>query len=375
MTVQLLLAPAAAGKTAYTVAEARRHARDLTATPTVLVASALQAQSFRRRLAQAGGAIGVRVLTFEQLYELCLTPTGATVSQIHDPVRHRVIRSVVRELDLAHYAPLVDQPGFVQVLKSIIDELKAARVRPRSFAETVAAHGGSPRLEELADIYTAYQARLQAEGWADAAGMGWLAVEALEGGACQLGTDWPLLLVDGFDDFTSVQLAVLDLLAKRVARMVITLTGTVGGWSRSLAHRRFDRTRQELVEILGVEPALLPGSTAGRRSHLGRAPALVHLEAGLFQSEASKATGRRSHRCDGSVELIEAANRAGEVRAALRWLKTEIVEGGASPGQLALLARDVDPYRPFVRQIAVEFGLPVHIYAGQPLGKNPAVWP
>lgn len=46
MTVQLLLAPAGAGKTAYAVAEARRQARDLSATPTVLVASALQAQSF-----------------------------------------------------------------------------------------------------------------------------------------------------------------------------------------------------------------------------------------------------------------------------------------------------------------------------------------
>ena len=40
--------------------------------------------------------------------------------------------------------------------------------------------GGEPRLRELAQIYAAYQARLQAQGWADRAGLGWLAVEALE---------------------------------------------------------------------------------------------------------------------------------------------------------------------------------------------------
>jgi hypothetical protein len=76
---QVRVAIDGAGKTGNAVAEARRQARDLNATPTNLVVSALQAQSFRRRLARAGGAIGVPVLTFEQLYNLCLTPTGATI--------------------------------------------------------------------------------------------------------------------------------------------------------------------------------------------------------------------------------------------------------------------------------------------------------
>jgi hypothetical protein len=52
------------------------------------------------------------------------------------------------------------------VLRGIIDELTAGRVRPQSFAEAVAAHDGTPRLQGLADVYAAYQARLQAEGWA-----------------------------------------------------------------------------------------------------------------------------------------------------------------------------------------------------------------
>ncbi|MGD8240974.1 MAG: hypothetical protein PVH68_20650, partial [Armatimonadota bacterium] len=150
--VSLYLAPAGAGKTAYAVAEARRAAEGLSATPYVLVASALQAQAFRRRLARAGGAIGVRVLTFDRLYRTCLSAADQVTTQLTDPVQHRVIRSVVDDLPLVHYAPLTDLPGFVRVLKSVIDELKAARVHPESFAKAVARHGDVPRLQELADI-------------------------------------------------------------------------------------------------------------------------------------------------------------------------------------------------------------------------------
>jgi RecB family exonuclease/superfamily I DNA/RNA helicase len=359
--LQLFIAPAGAGKTAHAVGEARRHAQSLTSSPRVLVASALQAQTFRRRLGQAGGAIGVRVITFEDLYLLCLSMTDTVCCRVSDSVQHRIIRSVVRELDLAHYAPLTDQPGFIQVLKGVIDELKAGRVKPASFAAAVDAQGDPARLRELADIYTAYQARLQAEGWADEAGLGWLTVDALADDACPVGTDWPLLLVDGFDDFTPVQLEVLALMADRVGRTVITLTGSVDGRKRSLAHDRFERTRRELGTVLGVEPAPLPEGIGNR------AGALTYLEARLFEGDADQMDAGEA------VELIEAPNHAEEVRAALRWLKGQVVERGVSLDQLALLARDVAPYRPFVRQIAAEFGLPVHTYAGQPLAGNPAV--
>ncbi len=367
MTIRIFVAPAGAGKTAYAVAEARREARGLRATPHVLVASALQAQAFRRRLALAGGAIGVRVLTFERLYHLCLSATDAVYTQISDPVQHRVIRSVVRELLLVHYGPLVDRPGFVQVLRQVIGELKAARVEPEFFTAAVAARGDVPRLRELAEIYAAYQERLQAEGWADAAGMAWLTAEALEDTECPLGRDWPLFLVDGFDDFTPVQLAVLAPLASRVERMVVTLTGTLEGAGRPLVHRRFQRTRRELEEVLGVEAGPLPVELAGlSRSAKRDRSVLGHLEDGLFRSDARPMPG------DGTVDLIEAPHRVEEVRAALRWLKGEVVERAVRPSQLALLARDVGPYRPFIREVAAEFGLPIHFHSGRPLNENPA---
>jgi len=115
MTVQLLVAPAAAGKTAYVVNLARDAAHGLQSTPRVVTPTHLQARALRRRLAKKGGAIGVRVLTFDRLYAECLNASGEAYTEISEPVQYRLIRSLVD--DLRYYAPLASRPGFIQSLK------------------------------------------------------------------------------------------------------------------------------------------------------------------------------------------------------------------------------------------------------------------
>ncbi len=361
MSAHLYLAPAATGKTAYALNLVRDAARGLRSAPRVLVPTHLQVRAWRRRLAEAGGAIGVRVVTFDRLYADCLSAAGEVYTELSDPVQYRLIRAIVDDLPLIHYAPLTDRPGFIQVLEGLIGELKAARIWPHTFTQAVAALGDEPRLHELALIYAAYQERLQAQGWADRAGLGWLAVEALEERARHVARDWPLLVVDGFDNFTPVQLALLEVLAARIEKLIITLTGTADGGERPLAHRRFEETRQALEEALDLQATRLPEQISRH------AQALTHLETGLFRSEAEQIAD------DGSIQLIEAPDRASEVRAALRWLKVRLVKDRMQPVEVALLARDISPYRPFIMQTAAEFALPVRLVDGLPLRANPAV--
>jgi ATP-dependent helicase/DNAse subunit B len=361
VSVELLVAPAAAGKTAYLLALAREAAGDLAATPRIIVPGYLQLRAWRRRLAEAGGAIGVRLMTFSQLYAECLGAASETYTELAEPVQYRLLRAIVDELPLTHYAPLTDRPGFVQLLQAMIGELKAGMILPEAFAGAVSDLGGEPRLVELAQVYAAYQARLQAQGWADRAGLGWLAVEALAERAPHVGRDWPLLVVDGFDSLTPVQLELLKVLSGRVGEMLVTLTGTGTSHERPLVHQRFDRTRLQLEAALGVKAQPLPQKV----SH--HAAALAHLEANLF------AGGEAQVPDTGAVELVEAPGRDGEVRAALRWLKARLVQDGMRPGDVALLARSVAPYRSFILGTAVEFGLPIRLADGLPLATNPAV--
>ena len=265
MPTHLYLASAASGKTAYVLALAREVARNLAAVPRVVVPTHLQARAARRRLAEMGGAIGVRVLTFDRLYAEVLAAAGEIYIELSDPVQYRLIRAVVDSQPLTHYAPLADRPGFIQVLQRLIGELKAARVHPDDYGQAVRTLGDEPRLAELAQVYAAYQMRLQAQGWADRAGLGWLAVEALEQRAPKVGRDWPLLAVDGFDSFTPIQAALLCTLAGRVGELVVTLTGEPDGGPTTLAHRRFAKTRVALEAALGTraEPLLHIDRSAG----------------------------------------------------------------------------------------------------------------
>ena len=378
MPIHLYLAPAAAGKTAYVLAHARDAGRDLAAVPRVVVATHLQARAARRRLAGMGGTarcgtaacgtIGVRVLTFDRLNAELLDAAGEVYVELSEPVQYRLIRAVVDSLPLTHYAPLTDRPGFIQVLQRLIGELKAAAVRPDAFAAAVRALGDEPRLAELAQVYGAYQARLQAQGWADRAGLGWLAVEALEQRAPGVGRDWPLLAVDGFDSFTPIQVALLRALAGRAGELTVTLTGDLSDDSIGQAHGRFLKTRAALELALNAPAEPLPGSPPPvPRSSPEALPALSHLARGLLRPGYSRVDAA------GAVELIEAPERAGEVRAGLRWLKQRILLDGFRAGEVALLARDIAPYRPFVRQIAAEFGVPIRLVDGSPLAENPAV--
>ena len=114
-----------------------------------------------------------------------------------------------------------------------------------------------------------YQYSLNGGGWADAAGIGWLAQEALHKRP-DLAAGWPCLMVDGFDDLTSVQLAVLRELSGRVDELTITLTGDIGR-DRLQAHRRFLRTRERIEDQLGIKAQPLPFVAES----VTRAPALA----------------------------------------------------------------------------------------------------
>lgn len=362
MPVLLFLAPPAGGKTAYLIDLARGQAADLAASPRVVVSTQLQVRSWKRRLAERGGSLGVRVGTFAALYGEILRAAGQVYTRLTEPIQYRLLRALVAEAPLVHFSPLRNSPGFVQMLLGLIGELKAGGVFPQDLAEAVQGMGGEPRLMEMADLYLAYQEQLRRRGWADAAGIGWLAAEVLSHHP-QVGREWPCLMVDGFDDLTTVQIRVLRELAGRVGQLVITLSGQVEGAPSPRAYRRFDRTRRLLEKELRVVAQPLPALPEMR----SRASALAHLQAHLFGSEPAR------YAPDGSVTLIAAPDREGEVRAALRWLKERLVYESVLPGEAALLARQVDVYRPLIQQVAAEFGIPIHVTGGMPLRHNPAV--
>jgi ATP-dependent helicase/DNAse subunit B len=361
MTPQLLIAPAASGKTQYAIERLRAiKASDPLAPITVILPNQLQLAEFRRRLARTGGAIGVDLMTFHMLYAELLTRVDQRRARLTDPLQVRLLRHVVARLCeagcLPYYAALRGKPGFIALLRDTIEELKRARVFPATFHGTVIGLG--PRLEELAAIYTEYQDWLQREDWADAEGQGWLAAIALEQYP-NLGRDTRLLVVSGFDEFNPTQLGVLTVLAQRAQETLITLTGDLS--RRRLVHRRFDRARQAIVNQLHLAPEMLNAECGTRNVEL-RA-----MEDNLLGNPKSKIPNPKS------IEFFESQNRSEESRAALRWIKQRLVHDGMHIHEVAILARNLEAYRPFLIEVAAEFGMPLRLIGGTPLIDNPAI--
>ncbi len=370
MTAALLLAPAGTGKTAHAVARVR--ALPPLEPVRVLVPGQLQAAAFRQRLARAGGTLGVEIQTFYDLYAdvLAQAPDDAVnPTRLPPPVRYRLLRQLVETAcdagELDYYAPLRRSAGFARLLGELFAELKRVRVFPEALEGALA--GEARRLTELAYLYNAYQSWLIDNDWVDAEGQGWLAALALEKDSTLLG-DLTLLVVDGFDEFNPTQLHLLRLLNDRAAETLITLTGDPDRPER-LAHRRLVRARAALTEALDVAFHPIPPSPAPPvfPSPAPSVSPLAHLEAHLFEPDAAPAPA------EDAVTFLEAQNRAAEAREALRWLKTHVVRADVPFSDAAVVARDVTPYRPFLEEIAAEFGLPLHFNAGAPLHANPVV--
>ena len=361
--VKLIIAPAAGGKTAYALNQARRSASGLQAEPRVVLTNRLDVQAWRKRLAQAGGGAGIRAGTFDDLYRQILVHAGHPLTLIGEPVQKRLIRSAVQSLPLRYFGQIKNHPGFIDALADLIRELKAGMILPRDFAQAVRDLDGGNRLPEMAEIYRVYQQQLENQRFLDFQGAGWAAARILAEKP-GVGQDWPLVIVDGFDDFNPLQARILQLLAPRVDELLITLTGEKESGGRRLPQERFDRTRRELVKKLDVQVEFL------KQEHSRTLPAAgpgQYLAGRVFSTgEGAEDPGER-------LRLLAVPDRETEVREALRWIKTLLVRKGLELEQCAVLCRNLEPYRPYLDRIGTEFGLPLTIAGGLPLEENPAV--
>jgi len=356
----LLFSPASTGKTQHCIERVHAlRAQDKLALVWVILPNQDHVRAFRRRLSGIG-VMGVELGTFYYFYAEILARAGRLLARLTEPLQYRLIQDIVtrRYGDHPHkgyYAPLRDKPGFIAELRELIEELKRARIQPDWFASAVMGRG--ERLEELAALYTDYQAWLMPQDWADAEGQGWLAEIALQEHP-DLCRDVRLLIVDGFDEFNPTQLGVLKTLAQRAGETILTLTGDVSRERPIL--RRFTRARDILTRSLDITPISLSTLHTPRST-------LHHLEASLFDPMP------RRHTAEDAIEFVEAQNRREETRAALRWIKARAVRDHIPLRDIALVARDLGPYRAFIQETALEFGVPVRMVGGLPLARNPAV--
>lgn len=360
MPTELLIAPPATGKTHACIdrIQAARRTNPL-ARIRVLVPDRFQAAAFRQRLAEAGGALGVDVGRFDDLYHAILDQAGIFIPLASEPLLQRVIVEIIDQAvaqgRLPYLAPLQQFPGFIQSLRGIFAELKRSLITPDQFSAAVIS--GSKTHQELGVLYALYQSRLDEIQWADPEDYILRAINALQSHP-DLFSQTEFLVVDGFDTFTIAQMEVLRLLTPRITNLLITLPGAPG--SKRPAHHRFQDDALRLIQALSPVVTTLANPP--------RLPAdLTYVERHLFEPQLQVAST-----FDQPI-LLEARSPAEEAREALRWLKMRIVRDGVAPSTCAIFTPNPRTYHPLLRAAATEFGIPLRFTLDESLGSSPVI--
>ncbi len=325
----------------------------------VVVPDRTQAGAFRRRLAERGGALGVQVGRFEDLYQQLLTQRGMMKATISLPLQNRLIREAIHGAaeagELTHFVPIAHFPGLVTAMREAIVELKRALVSPERLLEAAAERTAAQR--EMGVIFRRYQERLRDVGYADDEDVHQQAVALLErDGDAARGI--ALLVVDGFDQFTTAQYLALKLLSGQAQETLITLPGSLDG--QRTAHQRFTESMKKIQQDLSP--------TVEEITDGARLPeAIGQLEKFLFeQTQPEAAASERPM-------LLEARSAEAEAREALRWIKKLVVREGVALGRCAIFTPNAEVYHPLLRAHAEEFGIAVRFTLDDPLAESALV--
>ncbi|MFW5866752.1 MAG: PD-(D/E)XK nuclease family protein [Armatimonadota bacterium] len=370
MSRKILCGPAGSGKTRLVLNEyvstINEHGEDAAL---LVLPSRLACERVRRRLVTDGrvrGLLDPRILTFPDLAQLLLDANHANVTRISDLQQRLLMREVVDDLcaegALETLAPMCDFPGFIDALRQDVEEIKRTALRPDQFAHRLERAGGmSDRNREFCRVYARYQQRLQKLNLFDDAGRFWQARDILLKGNRRPFEDLRVILADGFDDFTTTQLQVLDELSTGVERLVISLCLESDESRRPELFSRPRRTLKRINEELGEIPQrwMQPSEAQGPLAAMGQRLFVEGAEPGL--REGSEA-----------VEVIEASGQRMEVRQVLVRVK-RLLQKGVEPRRVCVIARDPGGYRRALSEIAAELGVPLNLQASEPAAARPSV--
>jgi superfamily I DNA/RNA helicase len=253
-------------------------------------------------------------------------------------IMRQLVREQVRPGD--YFGQVAATAGFVRRLADLLSQLKQGETDADSLAGAVRAVGPhaadatfAAKGEEIAALQRSYNDYLEERRLCDAEDVIARAIGHIrQAGPASNGAQPPILLVDGFFAFTSLQLSFLRALAPSVHRLIVTLTHDT---SRPILFARSAETLARLRETFPT--AAVTELPAGHRP---AATSLSLLERQLFRGEAPASP------VDAAVSLFEAPDELMQVEMVAREIRRLLDGQGYRPREICLLARSVADLAP-----------------------------
>ena len=307
------------------------------------------------------------VFTFEAFAETILQSLDQPVQTLPEISKRYLLRSIVDDLvaagQIQYFSSIAGTTGFLDLISHFISELKREEIWPEQFSEACGRLKTDSRQkdQELALIYDRYQVALHEMRRYDSEGRFWSARTALQEGMWGPFGEFDLIVLDGFADFTHTQYEILELLAARTSRLLISLP------------LENNLRRQDLFAK----------SVVARQVLENRLPGTIRCVACERDAPASS----RSQICDAlfdnprgikpspSAEQIKVLAVAGQ-RNELEVLAVEIKQlllQGVPPEEISLVFRSTLEYGDLIHETLSAAGIPYFLGQEQEFSRFPVI--
>lgn len=326
----------------------------------LLVPESFSSEAERLAIARLGGLgpNGAEVYSFRRMARAVREQFGNFGCEYLTPTDRVLLMSTVIDRNSDRLRLLkraAAAPTFVTVMLDLISEWKRYGITPQQlsdFCESASESVLKEKLSDLSLLYAAYEERL-GDRYADPEDDLVLLAEQLPKTDLLDGAEW---FLDGFYEFTKTELRILGLLMQSGSRMTVSLLcdRVQGGGAAPFDAVR--RTAEKLIlTATEVGVAVEETSVLVDRHRFSKAPDLGYIESLMAESETASPETSEHVSVTACPDIYE------ELHAAAREVLRLCREEGYRFREMALLARDLTPYKAFLSQVFRSYGIPVFL--------------
>jgi len=378
LQLTLLLGPAGCGKTQHcteSFEEALKSSNDLLEDDLLFILPTAEhrARTLDLVLKKAlPGFFQKRIITFDRALKEFLKLGGLDFAT--DVTRRIILKEILGRLKLQYFDPAQRSNGFLNLISHTIVELKENLIRSDELRKKLSLLKKefpefSSKYDDLCLIYEAYEKELDSRNLTDQRD----SLRLLEEGLTRGEFEKPKLThvwIDGFSDFSKLQLSFIEFLTRHADHITITLTLDQDPLRAPLF--QLVSETQSALEDIGFRPERMKD-----QNHRAENENLRILERNLFRRSAVSAleggaTPPLQLQTDvnlsppemvpNSIQIFEATGLLGEIEMIAREIKKLVRNNHYHFSDVAVLFRATDPYVQVIQSVFRKFEIPFEIH-------------
>lgn len=321
------------------------------------------------------GMIRAQVMTFKRLSWFVLQETGGIAKDRVDKIGYRMLLRRLLEENREQFSVFrvaADKRGFTEEIEGLVKEFHQFNIDSKSLSDAIgkleevkAPHTLIAKSKDLQIILSELEEQL-GDRYVDGDGLYPFLIQQLQNAESLKEAH---IYIDGFTSFTVREFDIVKQLLSVAKRVTIALPFENEEDSRneqSIFYRAslmYDKLLQETSKLqIEVEPR-------------------IHFDTIYrYQKEDLRHVERQFHRLtpetkvsDGSVQIIEGANRRAEVHAIAREIKRLVQEENVRYRDIGIMYRQADVYDPLISTIFAQYDIPVFTNEKKPMLHHPLI--